>query len=130
MTEGRELILGTIGRPRIAATDMPGVYLRAFTALDYAGIQRLNSKAADAKEDVKQRAIAEANAQVLIIALCKQDGTPLFTDADREQLIQLDNAVSQKLIVKISEHCGIDACDLGTAAKNSDATSGGDSPTG
>lgn len=129
MSEGRELIFGSVGRQRIAPTEFAGVYVKAFNALEYAGIQLLNAKAADAKGEAKKRLIAEATAQVLILALCKQDGAPLFTSDDREKLTQLDNAVSQALMAAVAAHCGIDACDLETAAKNSDATNGGSSPS-
>lgn len=131
MSDARAAILAASGKTRIVASKkFPGAFIRSFDALEWAGIEVANAKAARAKDDDKKRLAAEATAKLLMLCLCNEGGTPLFSgNDDLEKLIRLDNAVSQSLMGEIADHCGTDSLDVVDAKKNYAETSGDSSPT-
>lgn len=131
MSEGRALILEQVGKRNVVETSSPGVFVMTFPALCYAEYKRRQAKAMDAKKPSEcSRLLAEADAYLLVVGLCDSDGKRLFTDADFPELLQLPNGTFQSLVSAVVQVNGIDEISVERSEKNSEATSGDNSPTG
>jgi hypothetical protein len=132
MIDGRELILSQAGkRAAPTPTSAAGVFAITFTALEYAEYERRRTRAIEAtKPATKARLIFEANAYLLTVGLGDANGSPLFSETDFDKLAGLPSSTFQSLLSVVTVVNSMDACDLGTIAKNSDATDGCSLPTG
>lgn len=90
--------------------------LRSLNALEFTRVQAAFAAMQGKGPDATSEAMAQANALLIRLAVVGQDDLPVFSDADVEQIKQLDHAVFEQLAEAASRHCRLD--DNGAAEKN------------
>lgn len=103
------------------------VRIRSINAGEYARVEALATKSAISargNNTAKQvKALCDANSLLISLCVCDGEGNPVFNESDLPKLASLDSSVAQALASACMEHCGLDAAELETIAKNSAETS-------
>lgn len=125
MSDTRSALLATCGKRRFTTVPIGDrdVRIRSLTSGEYSRIEsKLTSAVMSGKggaEAKQEKGMAEANALLIQLCVCDDDGNLCFTKEDLPQLRELDNSVSATLVDACQKFSGIDNADLETLAKNS-----------
>lgn len=124
----RDDFLGATKR-RFREVALPGgkrARIRSLTAGEWADIEtkHINLKGGG----LNPVGLRNSDFRLIISAVVDGEGQPLFSDADIDKLAAADSALVQPLVREIREHCGLRG-DVEGAIKNSDSTTGEDSPS-
>lgn len=110
--------------------------LRSLTAREYSEVEALAMRAGMAartagsgSKNKQVKSLCDATALLIALAWVDDDGNLVLGRDELHLLADADVSVSQALAQACSEHCGIDAANLETLSKNSDATPSDDSLT-
>lgn len=109
---GKDAFMGT-GR-RYKDAEIPGigiVRIRSMTARESAYVQ-------DARETEGPVGINKAFVKMITLCVVDSEGNPIFTEADRQMLLDMDNMVAQHLVAACLDHEGAPAESLEEVAKN------------
>ncbi len=100
--------------------------IRSLTAGEWADIDAKNTDAKNGGLSVV--GMKNSDRRLIIASVVDADGNQVFSDSDLPKLGDIDAGVTIPLVRAIKEHAGLRG-DIEDAVKNSEATTGGSSPT-
>lgn len=124
MSDYRAALLGQSGTRQRGEVTVAGVTypLRSVFADEYAKIEAKLTAATMAGRDGKtgkhEAGLATANALIIQLHVCDDEGNPLFSAEDLDALRKLPNSTTQAIVSACLKLSGIDGADLETLAKN------------
>lgn len=117
----RDALLGAAVR-RFAVVEIEGlgnVRIRSMTELERS---RLEASIRDKKGNLSSSRMVDLKCRMIVDSVVDENGNPLFTNRDIDQIRQQDSKVTNALVDAIQKHCGWSDEDLEDLEKNSDAT--------
>ena len=100
--------------------------IRSLTAGEWADIDAKNTDAKNGGLSVA--GLKNSDRRLIIAAVVDADGNPVFAESDLPKLAEIDAGLTIPLVRAIREHTGLKG-DVEDSLKNSEATTGGSSPT-
>jgi hypothetical protein len=100
--------------------------IRSLTAGEWADIDARNTDAKNGGLSVA--GMKNSDRRLIVASVVDADGNPIFAESDIPKLGELDSGMTIPLVRAIREHTGLKG-DVEDALKNSEATTGGSSPT-
>lgn len=105
---------------------LPAAQLRSLTERERSEYER---KMLDKKGNVDGDKLLVAKCRLIIMCVVDQNGEPVFREAQIQELMDTDSALTNHLYSQCKKHCGFDEDDIERLVGNSESTTVDDSPS-